>query len=329
MTAVSAVACALALTVAVPCFADAPGPPAGQAELLFRRGRDALRIGRFEAAQDYLAESYRLDPSPGTLLNLALCEEKTGRIVSALAHLRLFLGTVPADDDRRDLAVRRLRDVEDRMPRLVIHIDEATRAAATLRLDGVPVDLQAARDPLPLDPGEHALVVELPGEVPRTTTLRVREHQQLVQVIVSHPTSAAPSALPAQAEPRPPRASAPEATPRTDTGGGRRRAALVVGGLGVVAMVGAAVAGFEVLADKRIVSDHCRPNGCDPEAVSAANDGRAWSGVGTTLGTVAVTGLAVGVALWVWGDGAGAAPSLAVGARPVAGGAAIAVAGSL
>jgi hypothetical protein len=56
------------------------------AEALFREGRDAAKHGDLETACADFAESQRLDPAPGTLLNLAECEEKLGRVASACSR---------------------------------------------------------------------------------------------------------------------------------------------------------------------------------------------------------------------------------------------------
>src|SRR5688572_14112375 len=56
------------------------------AEALYRAGRDAAKKGDWDSACAKFAESQRLDPAPGTLLNLADCEERRGLIASAWTH---------------------------------------------------------------------------------------------------------------------------------------------------------------------------------------------------------------------------------------------------
>jgi hypothetical protein len=55
-----------------------------QAEALFRRGKESLAAGDHTRACSLLAESYRLDAATGTLLALALCHERQGKLVAAI-----------------------------------------------------------------------------------------------------------------------------------------------------------------------------------------------------------------------------------------------------
>src|SRR5687768_5789067 len=75
---------ALVIGALSPSAAWARDPAA--AEALYRAGRDAAKKGDWEKACAQFAESQRLDPAPGTLLNLADCEERRGLIASAWTH---------------------------------------------------------------------------------------------------------------------------------------------------------------------------------------------------------------------------------------------------
>src|SRR5262245_21083695 len=68
--------------VAVPALAG----DAGTAEALYRSAKDAAKKGDWAKACGQFAESHRLDPAPGTLINLADCEEHRGLIASAHRH---------------------------------------------------------------------------------------------------------------------------------------------------------------------------------------------------------------------------------------------------
>src|SRR5262245_1711819 len=65
------------------------------AEALFREARAAMQSGDFDAACAKFEESERLDKAPGTVLNLAECEEKRGRVATAWGHLRRAVDMLP------------------------------------------------------------------------------------------------------------------------------------------------------------------------------------------------------------------------------------------
>src|SRR5580692_11189003 len=70
------------------------------ADALFRKGREAAEKGDWATACPKFAESQRLDPAPGTLLNLADCEEHLGQLASAYEHFKTAVETMAPSDDR-------------------------------------------------------------------------------------------------------------------------------------------------------------------------------------------------------------------------------------
>src|SRR5262245_16002439 len=102
--------------------AFAAGSDPAAAEALFAAGRVAFDQGDYETACAKFAESQRLDPAPGTLMNLGACNEKRGRLASAWENWREALSTLRADDDRRPAAEKRVAELEERLPRLDVRL---------------------------------------------------------------------------------------------------------------------------------------------------------------------------------------------------------------
>ena len=87
-------------------------PPAAQA--LFREGRQLMASGNTAEACDRFAQSYALEAASGTLLNLALCHEKLGKVATAWAEYREAAALARGQDrpDRAAVAEERLAAIE-------------------------------------------------------------------------------------------------------------------------------------------------------------------------------------------------------------------------
>src|SRR5262249_17506611 len=80
-----------------------------RADALFREAPTLVQKGQLSEACAKYAESQRLDPANGTLLNLALCNEKQGRHAAAYRQLQELLrhvetGTSADDRERARIA---------------------------------------------------------------------------------------------------------------------------------------------------------------------------------------------------------------------------------
>jgi len=89
------------ISVALPTLARAA--PDDEAQRLFDRGRALVADGRIAEGCRALEQSQALDPSAGTLLNLALCHEAEGETPLARSELEASL-TIAERDGRDDRA---------------------------------------------------------------------------------------------------------------------------------------------------------------------------------------------------------------------------------
>lgn len=154
------------------------------AETLFFAARGLIEAGRNEEACERFAESYRLDPAAGTLLNLAVCQEKTGHIASAWGSFRQALNDARKSGrkDREELALQHIERLEPELPYLTLVVPEGARVAGMeVVRNGVPLQAGGWGTELPIDPGTVEVAIRAPGHVPKIHQLHIekREHQSL------------------------------------------------------------------------------------------------------------------------------------------------------
>jgi hypothetical protein len=301
---------ALALGIQGPAVARAQSSPArdasqesiSSAERLFQEGREAMRHADYETARERFESAYRLEPALGTILNLALCNMRLGRLVEASQALHEFLDRAPEDDDRRPHAMQWLKEVRIRMPRLQIRL--AGNASPSLRVlvDGAVVSDPSA--PIAVNAGSHTVTTE-----PPVAPLHVVAHEgETTSVAVVGPETGASLRAPERPPPRdePPVTGLPSpalpATPATRAPSGDARRSgrlalgLTLGAVGIAAVVTGTIAGLQVIDDKDTVQTHCDAHRCDRAGLDAIHSGRDWSAVSTVAFATSVA--AVGASLY-------------------------------
>jgi hypothetical protein len=296
-------------------YAQAPDARA-QAEQLFREGRQAATAGDYVRACEKFAESQRLDPSTGTLLNLGNCEEHQGHLSSARNYYRTALARLDASDSRVAPASRRLALVEERMSRLTITVPTPVPLGITIRCDGTPVPAAEFGVPSPLDPGEHVVLVSAPGHKDRREVVLLAEKESREMVAApGAPEDVAPGGpLP----PVIPAASAP--VERSLSSFSVRTVGWIVGGVGIAGLGLAAASGIVLLDDKKTLNAECMGKVCSGSGwLDAVNSGKTWLPINTAAWVVGIAGLGVGAYL-VLANSGGARPPATAGLAAVPGG---------
>jgi hypothetical protein len=200
-----------------------------------------------------------------------------------------------------------LADVQRSLPSLVIGAKSSRgedlqdvrvlvdgRLAST-RLDGTAIDV---------DPGDHLVRLEAPGESPVEQRVLVHEGEKArvleLRFAATSPSASTPSSAPVAASPAP-RQQGESATPS-------RVPAYVLGGVGVVATAAFAYFGLSGLS----LWNECH-QGCPSSHVDEGN--RDWLGADVSLG-VAVVALAAATYLYVRAGSTSSAPTVGIGAGP-------------
>ena len=144
--------------------------------------------GRCGEAIPKFAESQRLDPATGTLMNLATCHEAVGRLASAWLEFSTALVAARHAGrlDRVDFIEGRLAAIEPRLSRLTIEVEGAEALPGfSIELDGVRLGTAAYGVPTPIDSGTHRVVAAAPGR-------KSWSYEVTVQVEGAHPVVRVP-----------------------------------------------------------------------------------------------------------------------------------------
>jgi hypothetical protein len=264
-----------------------------------------MKSGDYATACPNLAESQRLDPSPGTLLNLAICEERLGNLATAWAKYQELVDTIPKGDSRVAIARKVIADLEPKLPRLRITI-AGTPANSTVTLDGVELRAASLGTYIPIDPGAHVVTVSTPGRETSEKPIRIEVAERMDVELSAGESSPVPSAAPQKAYESPPtpdiarRPSPPPRHPHHSEDASRlRTASYIAGGVGVAGFVAAGVLAAAGLQEKETIDAHCTGRRCDNEGFQAAERGSQLLQLADVALVVGISGAtAFGVLLW-------------------------------
>ena len=148
------------------------------AETLYRQARELGAAGNYAEACPKFAESYRLDPATGTLLNLASCHESQGKIATAWLEYSDALAISRRDhrQSRVKFAEERISLIEPKLSRLTLVLAPGVDGSALeLSLDGGQIGPAALGVPTPVDPGKHVVEAKAPGKKPWTGSVDIGE----------------------------------------------------------------------------------------------------------------------------------------------------------
>ncbi|MBK9263461.1 MAG: hypothetical protein IPM54_27105 [Polyangiaceae bacterium] len=211
-----------------------------RAQTLFLEGRKAIDGGNWAGGCPKVRQSLELFAVANSHFTVAQCDERDGRIASALEHWERGMALVddPADP-RTKVAKERIGVLDPRVPRIRVVTPAASARAAVIFDDAELSPAELVR-PLRVNPGKHVFVIRAKGrqDVRREITIAERERTEFVVTIgapVASVTGSA-TAAPSLGGPAPP---PPPPHPR-------RVAGFVVGGLGVVGLLASAGTAYGV-----------------------------------------------------------------------------------
>jgi hypothetical protein len=162
-----------ALIVLWPGAAAANDPAAAREQV--KIGYALSTEGKCDEAIPHFVESLRLEPKAVTLINLANCEEKVGRLADALGHWADARARAQSEAQRpiEEEAEKRQKALEPRVPKLTIIAPKGTIVVR----DGVALGEPSIGTPLPVNPGAHVIVASAKGRAEAKTEIKIAERE--------------------------------------------------------------------------------------------------------------------------------------------------------
>jgi hypothetical protein len=283
-----------------------------RAEALFQTGRQLMREGRYVEACPKLEESQKLDPAPGTRLNLADCWERAGRTASAQREFSQVADSAEQAGEKERAAVARARakQLENRVTRLALMVPAQARVPGLeLLRNSVALPEQEWSTAQPVDPGPFVIEARAPGRRTYRSEFTLRAdaatHNLTIPVLVPEGDR---RALGAEAE-----------SPKTTRAQWMQRGGIGLAGLGVVGITLGTVFGVRAVS----LYHRSQDEGCDDDDVCNASaletrhsavDAGHVSTASFVIGGVLLAG---GAGLYVWGSRERAAERAGLSARLV------------
>ena len=175
------VASALVLSLVSLGHAARADTRAETADKMFREAKKAMDANDYPRACPLFEESQRLDPGGGTLLNLALCLEKLGKVASARKSYEEAAARARADGraDRLGEAHAHLAALAPRVPTLTLATGKSASMLGRVTLDGRALQTEELNTRIPLDPGPHSVKVEHEGAATTTLAAELKEGENV------------------------------------------------------------------------------------------------------------------------------------------------------
>jgi hypothetical protein len=258
-----------------------------EADRLFQDGLENMRAGKYDVACPHLAESYRIDPSPGALFTLAECEAGWHQLASALTDYQSFvsaLTSMPAErrqtfEERRRIAAGQISVLNVSAPEVIIDVAPNHAPNLVVKFQGVVVPEASYGVGRRVDPGSYAVVAEVDGQPVWQRDITVEaDSRAKIQVQPTHSGATPP-------------------TGDKTADSSHRTWLYVSGGVALAGVATGLVAGALAYGHKSSIDSNCPNLECNATGRSAVNVARAEARVSSVGFTLGIAGAAAAVLL--------------------------------
>ncbi len=251
-----------------PCFAG-PAETRAAADALFREGRALVKQSNFAEGCAKLEASQNLDPAPGTLLALADCFEKDGRLASAWSTWNdaVVLSRQRNDKRRMETAEKRAKSLEGKLPKLRVDVPpESVVDGLVVKRNDKIIESSIFGSAIPVDPGPQKIIATAPGREPWDTSVDIKSELGVtnvsIPVLVKLPEAPKVVEVPVEKPvPEPPKPQPPKST-------AQRTAGIVLTSLGIAGLAGGGAFGGLTLWHVKRAEGQCA--GTNPPQCSQA-----------------------------------------------------------
>lgn len=273
--------------VASPARAEPSADDLAHARTVFNEGLALAYANNCAAALPKYREVASIKMTPQVAFAIAECEERTGKLVSALGNYRLAQSSA-AGDPKAEKAVEsapdRITALEARIPKLTVKRGKNADDVAVV-IDATEVGASLVGTPVDVDPGPHTVIAKRRGEEVAKQTVSVAEKE----------TKTFTLDVPADSVVAPQNGGDPSADQ-----GGRSKVpgyVLVAGG-GASVIVSAIFIGLRAGTISDLNAACGGTSSCPKSSSSIADKGKTYTGVAEITMLAGVGGLAAGI-IWI------------------------------
>ncbi len=277
------------LTVSTTARANDPAA----ADALFQAGKQLVTEKKFAEACTKFDASYKLDPTLGTLLNLADCYEKAGRYATSWTTWGSAIERAQRDkDDRLEYAKERRDALAPKLPKVVIRV-YGMLPGIDVYWDNFKMPPGAFGSDIPTEVLRHKLVVRRDdGAVLLDRDIEVHEDGKKTEIPIDviALNRAHPRLEPGET---PPTSTTPRST--------QANVALAIGGVGAAALLTAGGLELGALLKRNEARDAgaCVGTYCTPQGVDAIESARTYAEAGQWIGLGGLVLFSVGTTLYL------------------------------
>jgi hypothetical protein len=274
------------LLVSPATLAAAPSADSASAQVLFDEGKKLMADGKFAEACPKLEESQRLDPTSGTLINLADCYEQQGLTATAwAAFLDAATAANRAGNPKREKEARdRAAALAPRLSKIVITVTGGDKIERIeVKRDSTTIGKAQWGVGMPADQGLHTVTVTAPGRKTWAKDVIVKGAGDTVTVQVPELELGDSTTI-----------------PESSGGGlsGQKVGALAAGGVGLVGVVVGSIFGLKAISKNNDSATYCDPLCHDQAGLDVKADAMHASNISTVAFVVGVAGLGGAALLW-------------------------------